>query len=1135
MSSTAAPDTAPPTTLTFAGPTAYAPNITNPMLAAAPFIQQESLIQPDGSLTVIVFLRLATENNINPLMSFVNVMVYTKLNGAPATLEIRKTKGELDNYLKVSAADLSNPLQSLLKRTTTNSTAITHIGFRFDNVLLPLSDGSGLPYEVLSTNAYEQQVVTGLNFSIGYQTQTLQGISITVAQNPGKPTVSLATGQNSLKVTSGSGNKLTVTAGLRITFPQRTGGSALKSYNIYMQCENQNTNQIVAQKLNQPVPPADTQGVIPGFVEIEAGVLAYVDSVNDNDLISFYASVDNLGLMESALSDPLSFSASLKSVAPQIMSYKNAEILTPFSSTYSGANDIPGVRFTFTGNPLDKWLYVSLWCRLSKPDTVIQDSWRMAQMWSRSANNNDINTQLATNNGVCELVWNQKYVTTIASVGINSLGPVLPCMTAFDVYLILSENPDIANVAATLLNNASNTGLPNLIKQSQSNPSSVVKFVTSIFTPTTQAIATISTVDNLTNTLLLSNTYSNATNNVFTMPASHLQPYFSEGSTPATISTRLTLRGFDFTSNGNEVDMYKLSSISNKTIALTSAAYIANNNFSLVNSSASSNDQWSPNYEFVIKNVMILPMPSIVETILNQILQNGTTASSSTPPVPVLSPAAAAAKSVLDSVVLYGQTRFLQYYNFSSIDRVRSKPVLANQSLLPVVYINQVMETRLWQSGSGPNAQFGKTQLATFLKAVQAYDSGPYKWRQLEIQVATEVGMNTNMINAILTTPAALQAEILYLGNSSGMADSVIGAQSGLGTVLPNFFNSFSALQAYYLRLKLRYTWTGCQPFGTGNTTDQYYDGPWFGSVTMSTDTVSVPIVSLTDPYLFQTLDSPPPPIMTGLVVSRVRGLRISVQVSQPEPVINTYTNNKLQYVGAHFQVVDAFNNHVSWPKGTKPVGALHFPYEHKKNVKYNQGVTGSTILEVFSIPPDKLDSSYSISCYAEYIDTSGKTVLSASLRSPDMYFENIPIFTNLVLNERSESVQITAHVDLGERDQVPINSSSSTPHLGPSLTNNIYQDRAMYLTLLIPALVSGVEQFSHLLTWNPAILAYQSNVLQKVANVDIYGSKTNFIIIASNNTGTSVGMYPLQVVKAVTANTLQPPPNFNINLPYNY
>ena len=118
---------------------------------------------------------------------------------------------------------------------------------------------------------------------------------------PGKPTLTYSPGQ-SANVSPNSAGKLTVTAGLRITFPQRTGGSAPKSYNIYMVVNGGNVAQ-----LHNSIPPTPTT---PNFIDIPTYTI-YYDRIDDMDKISFTASVNYLG-ETSEISDPISFLATLR-------------------------------------------------------------------------------------------------------------------------------------------------------------------------------------------------------------------------------------------------------------------------------------------------------------------------------------------------------------------------------------------------------------------------------------------------------------------------------------------------------------------------------------------------------------------------------------------------------------------------------------------------------------------------------------------------------------------------------------------------------------------------------------------------------------------------------------------------------
>ena len=1119
MSNTAAPTTAPAGSLTFADNTTGL--TTN---AVSQYMSETTIIQPDGSLTAYISLKLATPGNftskidgaITTTLSFVNVMVYTKINGVTKTLEVRKTKNELKDYFDLASSDSSNPKNEFIQRNS--SGIITHIKFRFDNVLLPLPNNEGLPNETLGVNAYEQNNF-GNNFSVGYQNTQIQGLTFSVSQNPGKPTLTYAPGSTGIYISSNGitvGNdagKLAATAALRINFSSRIGGPALRTYNIYMQVESTSFNGVVAQLLNIPI--VNSNPLLPlTYIDIPSGSL-YYNAINDMDIVSFTASVDNTGFNESGLSDPLSSVATLKSAVPVIVSVKNAEILTPFNSSYTGPNDNPGVRFSFTANAAEKWVFISVWCRPATAAGVDNPLlFRMAQMWSRNANSNDINTQLATN-GSCELVWNQKFITTVATNTTNSLGVILPCMTAFDIYLILSENADIAVTGATLVDSSSTTGNALQGRQSQSNSSPVQRVVTSIFRPPQVIISTLSAVTSLDTVLTLTNLY-NSGNSSTMMPSSHLVPYFTVNASQ-TLSSRMTLKASNFVHNIGSIPAGQTgydgsvtpNSFNAKNIPLTPNVVIPTNNFSLTNSTAVSSEQWFPNYEYVIKNILLLPVSQSVVEVLN--ILSDTTVPGSNPPMKEFDNT---------KIVQIGSStvKSLNFYEFLSITPIRSKPIASTP--LPTVYISKVHESRLWISGAAVGttaATFGATQFATYLQASQSYDSvtSPYKWTQLEIVVSADSGTallpgTSNATKATLTSAAALQSEILYLANNVGvdMVNTVIVPQPGnvgaAGTT--GNFPSFPPSSSYYVRLRLLYTWNGAG----GAAADSFYPGPWFGGVPPLNDTTN------NDAFLVNVSATPPPPVITGLVVSRVRALKLSVQVLQPEPVINIATGVKYTYTGVRFQVVDALNNPVSWgphklAAGTSP-GILNH-HQSQKFVGYIAGnVQGTQILEFFNIPPSHLDNSYSVLAYAEYLDSNTTAkVSSVPARSPDIYFEKVPNVHNLVLTERSDSVHIAAYIDLGVNDMVPVNASTSAPHLGDPLASNLYPNKGMYLTCLVPALVGGQEQFSHNLTWHPSTQSYQTSVLAKIPNSDVYGNKTNFILIAANNTGVALAMYPNQ------------------------
>ena len=218
-----------------------------------------------------------------------------------------------------------------------------------------------------------------------------------------------------------------------------------------------NGNKVVAQLLKQPI--SDSM-ILNNYVDIEDNSLVF-NQLFDGDVVYYVASVDDSAL--SLMSSTASFIATLRAPKPNITSYDNP-------------TDIPGVKFTFTADlSSTNWNYVSVWTRLAA--AAANEPFRMSQMWPRAG---DVTSQLASN-GFCEKTWNQRFVMTNASLTTDSItnsAGVLPAMTLFDIFIVLSFNPNIANVGIAL---SDIIGLAIIANQlaSQSNPSDVVRVVTS--------------------------------------------------------------------------------------------------------------------------------------------------------------------------------------------------------------------------------------------------------------------------------------------------------------------------------------------------------------------------------------------------------------------------------------------------------------------------------------------------------------------------------------------------------------------------------------------------------------------------------------------------------------------------------
>ena len=115
--------------------------------------------------------------------------------------------------------------------------------------------------------------------------------------NPGKPTLTYFPGSTGpvIKQTPGPDtDKLTVTAALRIIFSKQTGGSPLRTYNIFMAVNG----RIVAQLLNVQIPNPNPP--LPFIIDVPLNTL-YYDGMNEKNTntISFTATVYNTDFKES--------------------------------------------------------------------------------------------------------------------------------------------------------------------------------------------------------------------------------------------------------------------------------------------------------------------------------------------------------------------------------------------------------------------------------------------------------------------------------------------------------------------------------------------------------------------------------------------------------------------------------------------------------------------------------------------------------------------------------------------------------------------------------------------------------------------------------------------------------------------
>ena len=1072
-------------------------------------IEHEEIYQSDGSLTLMVNLKLASPGTVAPISSqtaFVNVMVFTKINGVAKVFESRKTNDELEQLVRLSPTDPRN--DQVLRGTVTLpgsnlpiENQITFIRFRFDKVLVLPPATPDNPFPVLSAEnigvtAYEQNNgkttntltgvanLTGQNFPIGYQSAYPLGIVVPIAQSPGKPTVQYAVGTSKPTVQP-SGNFYAVSASLKITLPikQNWGGAPLRYINLYMMVESEAGNRIVAQILNRTISPqeaGDGQIIINAASNLgtptssDQSSTLYFNQINEGDIVSFAASVDNLLAKESVLSDLLSYNVTLKSAPPVITFFRSAELLLPTVTSGYAASDVPGVRLSFTAVE-GTWQYVSVWSRLAGS----QDTFRMSQQWSKAANSNDIAKQLSQK-GFCEKVWNQKTVSAFALPGADSVvGQTLPTFTAFEIQLIFSDNNNISILPAgapwAFASQSDTAGTPdtNNTRPSQSIPSNNVTVITSIYRPSIQTITTSSSyvVVNSNNNLRLDSIFGGDT----IMPSSHLSPYYTGSS--ASVSLVSILKAVDFTSvNPTNKVIYDGAVDSSLTYAFNNRA-VAGAALPSTLSQVLNVVEWDPKWEFTYTNKLIFKLSDRTLNVLN----STPSGNNFFPPNSTLT--ADGAVSIV-------------FYEYSNLRPIRSRPTAATIQYLPKVYIDSIQESRLLLNSSTTSTTYGNVQLAVSLKSNQAYNDGPYSWNQLQIQVCQDAGFAsplpiTQNVGAI---PSNLEAEILYLSSGGTLDDLIVAPRTGQAPeAAPTLFSSFLPESKWFVRLRLRYTWSGSA--GGATADDQYYYVPnnvYVGGL----NTVSVG-------YELKSASNLPLPLVNALTIVRERPLTLVASVPQPVPIIFLGTDlimTRMVYRSLKFQLVDAFNNKVSFSGGLK-------------EVLYNDTSTPGTTLQIanFTIPSNQLDNSYSVVVTATYFDNANNIKESPPLRSADIYFEALPNFTSLSFVESPQTITCIASIDLGRNDNVTVSSNATNPTLGPTLASGLYTNRAMSLMCFIPALVGNNEAYAHLMTYQPATNTYQTAALQKIQNPELYGPKTTFLVTAHNNTGLAASMLPRQ------------------------
>ena len=146
----------------------------------------------------------------------------------------------------------------------------------------------------------------------------------TAVINPDKPTLTYFPGSTGpvIKQTPGPDTgKITVTAALRIIFSKQTGGSPLRTYNIFMAVNG----RIVAQLLNVQIPNPNPP--LPFIIDVPLNTLYYDRMIEkDKNTISFTATVDNTDFKES-VSNILSFSYSPYPLPPSDQNLDDDELL----------------------------------------------------------------------------------------------------------------------------------------------------------------------------------------------------------------------------------------------------------------------------------------------------------------------------------------------------------------------------------------------------------------------------------------------------------------------------------------------------------------------------------------------------------------------------------------------------------------------------------------------------------------------------------------------------------------------------------------------------------------------------------------------------------------------------------------
>ena len=305
----------------------------------------------------------------------------------------------------------------------------------------------------------------------------------------------------------------------------------------------------------------------------------------------------------------------------------------------------------------------------------------------------------------------------------------------------------------------------------------------------------------------------------------------------------------------------------------------------------------------------------------------------------------------------------------------------------------------------------------------------------------------------------------------------------------------------------MKYTWNGANPTNGGaNSADNIYVGQYYGAS-----------LALDTPVLYTVLPTPPVPILSTVSVSRTRALKLSVSTTVPQPNIQLTPQgsnaNQLNLESITFKLVDAFNNLVVFPAG----------FSSSIVYTYINAALGAPVNAFFNFPSSSsiLDKFYSVVATAQYKDSTGAIVNSPPLRSNEIFFEKIANITFMQVVENQNTIKCIAQLDLGDNDNVIVNTiaNNSNASISNTLSGGLYSAGTMLLTCVVPAMETGSttqEKYAHHMTWNASLVfpnglvgGYETLLLNKIQNSDMYGPKSSFLVLTNNNTGLAVGQFP--------------------------